>query len=311
LICSLSAGCDSGSPATPDLVVTDLFASGDGSSAGADSSSGGDAAHADLSPLADLPQGPFPDAAPPSPDAAPPAPDAAPPALLHLPHKTDFLGAGCKTHLYGGLSQTQRSGCRYAIKKRKYTHFYLYVYNEKDYGGPSFNYYAKPLAFRALLKELHAAGLMPVVWLVPDDAKTIHAKSTATLKAWMSNLIPNIDDLVSSYVLGLELDEYWPGSKVNALGLHLNTLTNKPIAVHQLKKQWGYAKLGWVDYMVLQYGFGESSSTIKQLTKQCMAALNKPVVAGEYALFDEKKGVPLGNAAVAVGASGFGNGGTP
>ena len=62
---------------------------------------------------------------------------------------------------------------------------------------------------------------------------------------------------------------------------------------------------------MLQYGFGESASKLKQLTKAAMADLKKPVVAGEYALFDEKKGVPLGNAAVSVGASGFGNGGTP
>jgi hypothetical protein len=62
--------------------------------------------------------------------------------------------------------------------------------------------------------------------------------------------------------------------------------------------------------MILQYGFGESTETIADMTKEAISELRRPVVAGEYNLGSEKKGQALGDAAVAAGAVGFGNGGS-
>jgi hypothetical protein len=107
------------------------------------------------------------------------------------------------------LNPTARANCLYNIKSRGYTHFYLYAYNEKDYGGPSFNYYHQPQAFLSYLQEIINQGLAPVDWLVPDDAPVMRQRSPGEVKAMLSQLVPQIDDLVSSYVLGLELDEYW------------------------------------------------------------------------------------------------------
>lgn len=233
------------------------------------------------------------------------------PTVPVLPHKTDFLNVGCRTHTYGGLGEAQRKACRNAVKQRGYTHFYLYAYNEKDYGGPRFDYFANPAGFAALLQELIDDGLAPVVWLFPDDAPTIHGVKIPALQAKISTLVPQIDHLVSSYCLGLELDEYWLGGKVDLLGAHLRALTSKQIAVHQVNGKWHYGKYAWVDYMILQYGFGKNASFIRQMTQQCKRELNKPVVAGEYALDDAPLGKKLGDAAVAAGAAGFGNGGTP
>lgn len=245
-------------------------------------------------------------------DAGPPPPDTNPvPAVPVLPHKTDFLNVGCRTHTYGGLSSAARSNCRAAMKQRGYTHFYLYVYNENDYGGPSFDYFADAAGFNGLLQELIDDGLAPVVWFFPDDAPTIRTTPRADLEAKLTALVPQIDHLVSSYCLGLELDEYWGPAKVDPLGQHLRTLTQKKIAVHQINGKWSYGAYPWVDYMILQYGFEKSAAFIRNMTQQCIAELQKPVVAGEYALDDEGTGVILGNAAVAAGAEGFGNGGTP
>ncbi len=227
-------------------------------------------------------------------------------------HQTDFLSAGCFTHTFAGLSASARSSCLNAIASRGYTHFYLYAYNENDYGGPSFNFYNDPLTFRARLQEIRDRGLAPVVWLVPDDAPVMANKSTSEIQAMMNQLIPQIDGLVSSYVLGLELDEYWSAGKVDDLGKHLRTLTDKMIGVHMVPGKWSYCKFGWCDYMVLQLGFGKSESFVKSMTSQAISDLGKPVVAGEY--WRPQDGIDggwhLGDAGVSAGASGFGNGGT-
>jgi hypothetical protein len=228
-----------------------------------------------------------------------------------LPHATDFLTAGCFTHVAPGLDPDQRASCIEGIKDRGYTHFYVYAYNENDYSGPSFDFYTDPPAYRDILQEIIDAGLKPVVWLHPDDAPINRVRTVAQLSARMSDLLPFIDDLVSSYVLGLELDEYWAQSKIDELGQHLDTLTDKKIAVHQLSGRWNVCRLAWCDYMMLQYGFGQTEDAIKTMTRRAIDSLQRPVVAAEYSLSDEAVSVSLGDAAVSVGASGFGNGGTP
>jgi glucose/arabinose dehydrogenase len=228
-----------------------------------------------------------------------------------FPHSTDFLTAGCFTHVFPGLDATQRKNCIDQIKSRNYTHFYIYAYNETDYGGPSFDFYTDPVVYKTILQEITDVGLKAVVWLHPDDALLNRNRTITELKARMSDLVPVIDPLVSSYVLGLELDEYWGESRVDALGKHLDTLTDKKIAVHQLKGRWNFCRLAWCDYMMLQYGFGKTEVQIQTMTKDAMNDLGKPVVAGEYSVSDESVSVKLGKAAVSVGADGFGNGGTP
>ena len=227
-----------------------------------------------------------------------------------LPHATDFLAAGCYTHVYAGLDATGRARCREAMTKRGYTHFYLYVYNERDYGGPAFDFYSDPARFRTLLSELRGAGLAPVVWLVPDDAPKMASQTPAAVIQKFERLVPKIDDLVSSYVLGLELDEYWSKSTVDILGARLNQLTSRRIAVHQLPGRWNYCESSWCDYAILQYGFGRSADQIDAMTRTAISSLQKPVVAGEYELRDERRAIMLGNRGVAAGAAGFGNGGT-
>jgi hypothetical protein len=226
-----------------------------------------------------------------------------------LPHATDFLAAGIRTHPYAGYGDADRQRVREAMTSRQYRHVYVYAYNEQDYGGPEFDGLRNPEQFRQRLEELRAAGLAPVVWLFPDDAPIIHGTSTSALQGLLSGFVPKVDGLVSSYVLGLEIDEYWDSNKVNALGSTLRGLTAKKIGVHQTEGKWDLARASWCDYHVLQYGFGMTAQAVASMTKAAIAAINKPVVAGEYELDNEGRGKLLGDAAVAAGAAGFGNGG--
>ncbi|HEX6047827.1 MAG TPA: hypothetical protein VFZ21_01110 [Gemmatimonadaceae bacterium] len=228
-----------------------------------------------------------------------------------LPHATDFLTAGCSTLMYAALDYTARARCRSGLTSRKYTHFYVYPYNESDFGGPAFDYYQHPNRFREILLELRAAGFHPVVWLVPDDAPKFSALRVEAVQALVTRLVPVVDDLVSSYVLGLELDEYWAASTVDRLGTHLSGLTAKPIAVHQTPGRWDYCKFDWCDYMILQYGFESELGDIERMTRAAIAELGKPVVAGEYEVESEERAIRRGDQGVAAGAAGFGNGGTP
>jgi hypothetical protein len=232
-------------------------------------------------------------------------------ASADLAHQTDFLRADCLTHTYAGLSQSRRQNCLKQMKARDYTHIYVYPYNERDYGGPSFDFYKNPQGFLNILKEIKRAGLLPVVWLNPDDAPLNKARSVTEHKARLDALIPVIDGDVSSYVLGLEMNEYWSFSTADSLGKHLSGLTRKKIAVHQTPGRWDYCqKASWCDYMVLQYGFGKTESAIAEMTRKALSALRRPVVAGEYNIKTEDHGQRLGDAAMQAGAVGFGNGGS-
>jgi hypothetical protein len=151
------------------------------------------------------------------------------------------------------------------------------------------------------------------VWLNPDDSPVNAQRSVTELKARLNKLIPVIDGLVSSYCLGLELNEYLTFDESNELGKHLDRLTKKKIAVHQTPGRWDYCKkAGWCDYMILQYGFGKTTSAIASMTKKAISDLRRPVVAGEYNIKQaESTGQRLGDAAMQAGAIGFGNGGSP
>ena len=217
------------------------------------------------------------------------------------------------THLYAGYSDSERAAVRQTLKDRGYTHIYLYAMNEGDYDGKTvFNGYSSPARFREMLQELVDDGLAPVVWLAPDDAPRFHADSARTLPAKWDRFIPAIDDLVSSYVVGLEMDEYWTAEEQDVLGRHLNGLTDRPLFVHYLAGEWEGAKSSWVDGLIYQYGFGLSEQQVADRTRQLVSMLHplgKTFIAGEYAYrTSESDARRLGTAALRAGADGVGNG---
>jgi hypothetical protein len=224
-----------------------------------------------------------------------------------LPHATDFLtlpkGPGGTTW-YLTANSADRARARQELINRRYTHLYLSVASGRH------NYYGDPTGFRVFLKELINDGIKPVVWLTSDTGKW-KDQSVKAIKSSLASFVPQIDDLVNSYCMGIEIDEYWSESKAEEIGNYLDSLTDRPIAVHQLPGAWGYCK-DYCDYMIFQYGFGKTESQIQSMTVNVRKNLGKPVVAGEYHSDrnNEALSIRLGNSAVSAGASGFGNGGT-
>ncbi len=232
------------------------------------------------------------------------------------PHQTDFLTAGVYTHLYPSFNEEKQDLVRSKMHALEYTHMYVYIMNQKDYGGPQFDFYEKPEVYSDMLQVLLNDGIQPVVWLAPDDAPDLHRQyDTDTLIATWKRVIPTIDGQVSSYVLGLEMDEYWDDNQQNTLGMALSELTDKPIFVHMRKELWEQVLLPWTSGIIYQYGFGKTVQEIEQDTKLMLDRLSsypdKIFIAGEYShQLPESESRQLGDAAMRAGAFGFGNGGT-
>lgn len=211
------------------------------------------------------------------------------------------------------LSQAKRSQCINDLLARRYTEVYIELTPSElgFYNQP--NFYDEPSStIIGILQEFVNSGINPVVFLTGDEG-TWKDQSESAINADLSTLIPQIDPYVYTYALGIESDEYWSLSKTVSVGSHLRTLTTKPIGVHQLPQKWDYCQnQSWCDYLLLQYGFGHTTSEILTITQQAIAALGKPVVAFEYNApgESEQTSIQLGNAGVSAGAIGFGNGGT-
>ena len=232
-------------------------------------------------------------------------------------HQTDFLTAGFFTHLYPSFNNAERASVRTKMLASGYTHIYIYIMNQNDYGGPEFDFYQKPTDYLTLLKELNNSGLQPVVWLAPDDAPDlVEQYHTDELVSTWEQVIPLIDPYVSSYVLGLEMDEYWSDEEQNLLGTELNKLTEKTLFVHMRARIWEQVLLPWADGIIYQYGFGNSPEEIFQDTTLMLQRLEahpeKILIAGEYSFQQtEEESRSLGDAGINAGAQGFGNGGSP
>ena len=248
------------------------------------------------------------------------------PKVPVFPHQANFLASYCLSHVFPGKDAAERKACLSENQKRKHTHFYVYPYNENDcseWGSPSFDYYQDPQTFRNLLLEIVDAGMGPVVWLFPDDAPNLHLNtSISEYQEILSNLIPVIDDEVSSYVLGLELDEYFSEIEIEMVGAHLDSLTDKKIGLHFSPGLTTGIENEWADYLVYQYGFGNNESQMRSETQAVLDVVymqyGKPLVAGEYSLFTnspESEAIRLGDAAMSADpimrSFGFGNGGSP
>jgi hypothetical protein len=196
------------------------------------------------------------------------------------------------------------------------THIYIYSRNAGDNFGSSFKNVSaispKP-DWEAQLDTLNDIGLKPVMWLTPDDSPKITSKSLDAQKAHFSEIVRRFDDKVTGYVTCLECDEYWSAAKVNALVIHLKSITDKPVGVHLTTGIGGrkgnkeyYAN---ADYVFLQFGWDKTPAEITAMVKQAIAVTGKPVIASEYAKESRSAAArALGDAACLAGAVGTGNG---
>ena len=211
-------------------------------------------------------------------------------------------------HLLGSTLMT--------LQARGYTDIYLYVMNEGDFGGSvTFNWYEDPQGYREILEAVVRAGIRPVVWLAPDDAPGFHRNSANRLPTLWQTFIPAIDDLVGSYVLGLELNEYWTRAEQFALARALRT--SKPVFVHFTSGRRESISSYWPSIratgLIYQYD-SQTANGVRRETEEVVGALarvGKVVVAGEFdSGLSESATRALGDVAFDHGAIGYGNGGT-
>jgi hypothetical protein len=91
------------------------------------------------------------------------------------------------------------------------------------------------------------------------------------------------DDLPVLWVLGLEMDEYWPRQKVDELGKYLSEKTRHPIGMYQLAGKIHLMDLPRVDIAMYQYDVHLSWQMIYEETlKKRKAVGGKPFLTSEY-----------------------------
>ena len=207
-----------------------------------------------------------------------------------------------------------KAGMRAAAKANGDTHIYLYTRNGGDNGG-GFNLssISPQPDWETRLDELNNIGLKPVLWLTPDDSKSITKQSMATQQAHFSEMVRRFDSKVTGYVACLECDEYWSPAQVQTLVAHLKTKTDKPVGVHLTSGIGGHkgntAYYANADYVFLQFGWNKTPAQVAAMVKQAIAVTGKPVVASEYAIESRTAAArALGDAACQAGAIGTGNG---
>jgi len=207
-----------------------------------------------------------------------------------------------------------KAGMRAAAKANGDTHIYLYTRNGGDNGG-GFNLssISPQPDWEIRLDELNNIGLKPVLWLTPDDSKSITKQSMAAQQAHFSEMVRRFDSKVTGYVACLECDEYWSPAQVQTLVAHLKTKTDKPVGVHLTSGLGGHkgntAYYVNADYVFLQFGWNKTPAQVAAMVKQAIAVTGKPVVASEYAIESRTAAArALGDAACQAGAIGTGNG---
>ena len=207
-----------------------------------------------------------------------------------------------------------KNSMRAAAKANGDTHIYLYSRNAGDNGGGYNLGQISPQAdWETQLDVLNATGLKPVMWLTPDDSRSITSQSLSAQQAHFSEMVRRFNSKVTGYVACLECDEYWSPAKVNALVLHLKSITDKPVGVHLTSGIGGHAGnkeyYANADYIFLQTGWNKTPAEITAMVKQAIAVTGKPVVASEYAKESRTAAArALGDAACRAGAIGTGNG---
>ena len=207
-----------------------------------------------------------------------------------------------------------KAGMRAAAKANGDTHIYLYTRNGGDNGG-GFNLssISPQPDWETRLDELNNIGLKPVLWLTPDDSRSITKQSMAAQQSHFSEMVRRFDSKVTGYVACLECDEYWSPAQVQTLVAHLKTKTDKPVGVHLTSGLGGHkgntAYYANADYVFLQLGWNKTPAQVAAMVKQAIVVTGKPVVASEYAIESRTPAArALGDAACQAGAIGTGNG---
>lgn len=241
-------------------------------------------------------------------------PDQPPiPGTITSVHATTFLRNGAKISSHVFMSPKLTDADRQELidfnAAQGYGVFYLYLANEGDYGKRSVVYRHEDVAFwRKWLERICASGARVIVWMCADDSGGLAKRSDVEWHQLVQTFMDDCGDLVKEWVTGLECDERWDAKRTQALTQMLKHETGMPVGVHTTgMSSIGHAK--GADKFYLQCGFGKSPAQIAALVKEARSKFGGPVICAEYhksGETDEAKAI--GDAAIAAGAAGVGNG---
>lgn len=244
--------------------------------------------------------------------AQPPVEPPAPPASASV-HATTFLRNGAKvtSHVLMSpkLSDDDRRELIEFNKASGYGVFYLYFANEGDYGRRSVAYDpGQKAAWRKWLGAIRASGARVIVWMCADDSGGLAKLTLAQWEARVKQFHADCGDLVNEWVTGLECDERWSASFTTQLTAMLKRVTGRPVGVHTTGMSSIHYASG-ADLFYLQTGFGKSPSQVAALVKEARSKFSGKVIAAEYHKSGETaEAKAIGDAAIAAGAVGVGNG---
>jgi len=239
-------------------------------------------------------------------------------------HRASFLFDGAGTRVMNILSPACDDGTFKAIVDRCKSNgddtIYLYLAFERDGPWGPFSFYdgnqigsiidnGMVEHIRRRVKYCRGEGLAVVFWLRADDSPTFNRVSADRQIAYQTDAVALFDRYALAWVIGLELDEYMTAHDCQNYATHLASHTDRHVGTHQKPGRFEYATLAGVDGCWYQYGFGKRPEQVQSETAMIAGAIGKPVVACEYhKLSDSAQAKALGDAAMAGGAYGTGNG---
>lgn len=206
------------------------------------------------------------------------------------------------------ISDAQRVELISYLAKQRYNRIYIYLENRGDYGGRSVTWNPAEVAWwRQWLSVCIQNGLGPVIWMSADDSAELNAWSNKDWQSKVSSFQAQCGDLVHAYCTGLECNERWSAGRTQELTKMIQGETGKKVGVHTTGlKSIGHAK--GADWFGLQTGFNKSVKEVVSQVKSAIAQFDGDVYLEEYSLFDNEAGKALGDAGLAAGAKGVGNG---
>lgn len=249
--------------------------------------------------------------------------------------KSNFLWNNAKTTTHILFSKAYNRAKRDSIlndmQKRGYNSAAIYWLNQGDYDGqvcpyaggkwwsPALDLAELDRWERIIIEELQPRGIWPMFWVFGDDSPAIkdgiknHRQDVANIIMFLAW---RFDKYALCNCLALEANEYMSRDDAYFYGSILRAQSTKCLGVHQTTGRYDYMALPCFDHGVLQYGFGKKNHTaavkdVQSLTRKAIAALGKPCIAWEYSRYGESKEArACGDAAIAAGACGYGNGGS-
>ncbi len=159
------------------------------------------------------------------------------------PAKADFLNAGAPPNQFATtlnyyiLTASQQDELIAKALDRGYNTLMAYVRSRDLLSGPHgmkhYDLFADPERIVAGAKRLITAGLHPGLVFFSDDDKHWHQNtSTGQILGMFRALVPAVDEVISWYMLGIEINESRGAESQLELVHELKRLTDKPIALH-------------------------------------------------------------------------------